>query len=96
VLLHGGRRESSLQFLDERGHVEGLHGHPLADAATFAPFGEAAHGRAFRYALRVWSLLICAVKHSRTRFAALGVGVKSDAWNTGGAGMISLELVIVG
>jgi hypothetical protein len=46
--------------------------------------------------LRVWSLLICAVKHSRTRFAALGVGVKSDAWNTGGAGMISLELVIVG
>ena len=31
---------------------------------------------AFRYALRVWSLLISVVKNSRTRFATLGVGVK--------------------
>ena len=34
---------------------------------------------AFRYALRVWSLLIWAVKNSRTRFAAFGVGAKSGA-----------------
>ncbi len=37
---------------------------------------------AFRYALRVWSLLTLAVKNSSTRLAvlgALGVGVKSGA-----------------
>ena len=34
---------------------------------------------AFRYALRVWPLLIWAVKNSRTRFAALGVGANSGA-----------------
>jgi hypothetical protein len=34
---------------------------------------------AFRYALRVWSLLIWPVKDSRTRLAALGVGAKSGA-----------------
>lgn len=34
---------------------------------------------AFSYALRVWSLLICAVKSSTKRFAAFGVGAKSGA-----------------
>jgi hypothetical protein len=32
-----------------------------------------------KHALRVWSLLIWAVKNSKTRFAAFGVGVKSGA-----------------
>ena len=39
---------------------------------------------AFRYALRVWSLLIWAVKNSSTRFAALGVGAKSGGGKHGG------------
>ena len=45
----------------------------------YAPHHSAKRRVAFRYALRVWRLLIWAVKNSRTRFAALGVGVNSGA-----------------
>ena len=45
----------------------------------YAPHHSAKRRVAFRYALRVWPLLIWAVKNSRTRFAALGVGVNSGA-----------------
>jgi len=38
----------------------------------------------FRYALRVSSLLICAVKNSGTRLAAFGVGVKSGVGYSSG------------
>jgi hypothetical protein len=51
-------------------------------ASWLMPFSshQAAKRRvAFRYALRVWWLLIWPVKNSRTRFAALGVGVNSGA-----------------
>ena len=53
--------------------MDGLHVGELADAAPVAPLREAARG--VQDALRVWSLLICAVKNSRTRRAAFGVGV---------------------
>ena len=33
----------------------------------------------------MWSLLICAVKNSSTRFAAFGVGANSGAGSTAGA-----------
>ena len=79
VLLDGRRGELALQVLDEGGDVEGLDVGQTSDAVGVAPLGEASRRVAFRYALRVWSLLICAVKNSRTRLAAWGVGVNSGA-----------------
>ena len=43
--------------------------------------------------MHVWWLLICAVKNSRTRFAAFGVGVKSEAGSSSGAGERMVSLV---
>ena len=43
--------------------------------------------------MRVWWLLICAVKDSGTRFAAFGVGVKSEADCSSGAGETTISLV---
>src|SRR5260221_11916044 len=49
---------------------------------------------ALTYARRVWSLLICAVKNSRTRCAAFGVGVKSGAGRRSGEGARMISVVI--
>ena len=86
--------ESSLQVLDERGHVEGLHGRQLADAATFAPFGEAAHGVPIRLA----RVVVVDLRPEKFQDALRGLGCRRkerclEHWR---AGMISLELVIVG
>jgi hypothetical protein len=69
--------------LDEGRDMKKLYGHEPS-------IWRAAHHSekrrvAFRYALRVWSLLYCAVKDSRTRFAVKGVGVNNATGNTGGA-----------
>jgi hypothetical protein len=44
VLVHRGRGELALQFLDERGDMEGLHLRQLVEAACLAPLGKAARG----------------------------------------------------
>jgi len=69
-------------LFDESGDVKGLHVGELADAASIAPSRKAARG--VQYALRVWSLLIWALKNSSTRRAAFGVSVKSAAGAEGG------------
>ena len=61
----------------EGSDMEELHVGELADAVCVAPLREAPGGVQVRLAL--WPLLILAVKNSRTRFAALGVGVNSGA-----------------
>jgi hypothetical protein len=47
---------------------------------------------ALRWALRVWSLLTWAVKNSRTRFAAFGVGANNRAGIKPGADVIMREV----
>ena len=75
VLLDGRRGELFLQMLDEGGDVERMHVGELADSGGVAPSRETVG--CVEVCLRVWSLLIWAVKNSSTRLAAFGVGVNS-------------------
>ena len=83
VLLDRGLRNMALHILDEGGDVERLHVFELLDAVQATPVGKMSCCSA-RQALRVWSLLICVVKNSSTRFAVFGVAREELGRKQGG------------
>jgi len=77
LLFHRGAGELTLLLLDEGGDVQGLDLRELVEVVGLAPFGEAAGRLGDR--LCACGRVDLAVKNSRTRFAAFGVGANSRA-----------------